>query len=158
MQINALRNELTVLLMSQETGRPPALRRSGEAEWLYATDIPALLSGTAKERLIIQLNDAGWEHAEKEGWMLLRKPVAEPPEKWFAGSFGPEAGCCLSLLQRHESIPGDATETAKQALIKAGETGEKAYEETCFRLHREWAERLRKGTPLPAISLTFFGG
>ena len=50
---------------------------------------------------------------------------------------------------------GDAA-AAQRALIKAGEEGGKAYENACQKLHREWAERLRRKEPLPALSLRYF--
>ena len=83
--------------------------------------------------------------------------AGEPPEDWYEGNFGPEAACCLSLLERHAGTACGAPEAVQRTLIKAGEEGGKAYETACAELHREWAERLRRGEPLPAVSRRYFG-
>ena len=155
---NALRKELAVLLAAPPESRPPVSRRSREQAWIYATDLPALYGCAVPEKVTKALKDEGWEYIQEGGWLQLRKPEPEPPADWYAGSFGPEAACCRSLLKRHEdSLYGPADE-AQRMLIKAGEEGEKAYEEACGKLHREWAARLRKGEPLPAVSRRYFGG
>ena len=77
-------------------------------------------------------------------------------EGWYEGPFGPEADCCLSLLVRHPASAGEPSDKAQRMLIKAGEEGEKAYEGACAALHREWAERLRKGDSMPDISQRYF--
>lgn len=153
---NAFRKELTILLNACAASRPPALRRSKSAEWLYATDIPVLLSGQTKEQLKSALIGAGWEYSEENGWILLRKDAEEPPEGWYSGRFGPEAACCRSILERHQGMPGYAANAAQWLLIKAGEEGEAAYEEACLVLHRQWAEKLRKRLPVPVLSLRYF--
>ena len=158
MQINALRRELTVLLSGVPLSRPAALRRSGHEEWLYATDLPALCDGKVKESLMQRLREAGWEYGEEPGWILLRKTAEEPPEGWYGGLFGPEAACCLSLLKRHVQDTGSDPEAVQRLLIKAGEEGEGFYEAACARLHRDWAARLRRKEPLPAVSRRYFGG
>ena len=157
MRINALRKELADLLGSCPADRTPALRRSLREEWLYSTDIPALISPDRLRLLRDELSRAGWECAEEGGRLELRKPAGEPPEGWFEGTFGPEAACCLSLLERHAGDAGADPEAAERLMIKAGEEGEKALESACGKLHREWAERLRKREPLPAISRGYFG-
>ena len=153
---NALRTELNTLLAAPEDGRSPALRRSRSAEWLYASDLPTLYGGSMPEALKEGLAKAGWETAARDGWLELRKAAPEPPEGWYSGPFGPEAACCLSLLDRHRTFGGGA-ETVQRALIKAGEASGDAYEEACAELHRDWAERLRRGEALPAVSRRYFG-
>ena len=153
---NALRMELAALLAAPEGYRNPALRRSLRAEWLYAADLLALYGGNIPAELLRCLAEAGWESAPDGGWLQLRKPAPEPPAGWYGGPFGPEAACCLSLLKRHLPCDGDP-EPAQRTLIKAGEEGPAAYEAACAALHREWADRLRKGEPLPEISLRYFG-
>lgn len=155
---NAFRKELTELMATQKTDRLPALRRSRKTEWIYATDILLLITDEAKDRLQKTLQDKGWEYLEENGWLQLRKTAAEPPEDWFRGPFGREAACCRSILERHPGKTGSADETAQRELIKAGEAGEGAYEEVCAELHRKWAECLRKGEPIPALSLKYFIG
>ena len=154
---NALRKELTRLLDACGASRPPAIRRSRRAEWIYATDVPVLLSERAKVQLESALQGAGWEYSEENEWLLLRKDAEEPPEGWFSGRFGPEAACCRSILERHQGRTGcTAVAAAQRVLIKAGEEGETAYEEACLVLHRQWAEMLRKGQPVPALSIRYF--
>ena len=157
MRINALRKELAALLDDSGARRKPALRRSLREDWLYATDYPVLCSGGMPDTLRDRLEAAGWEMVLDGEWLQLRKPAAEPPENWYEGSFGPEAACCLSLLERHAGTACGAPEAVQRALIKAGEEGGKAYETACAELHREWAERLRHGEPLPAVSRRYFG-
>ncbi len=157
MRINALRKELASLLDDSGAQRKPALRRSLREDWLYATDYPALCSGGIPEALRERLEAAGWETALDGDWLQLRKPAGEPPEDWHEGSFGPEAACCLSLLQRHGETAGGAPEAVQRVVIKAGEEGGKAYETACWEIDREWAERLRRGEPLPAVSQRYFG-
>ncbi len=156
MQINALRKELAALLNSRPTGRTPALRRSRKDEWLYATDAAALFLPEEREKLLAELSRASWESMEEDGWILLRKIAAEPPEGWYEDDFGPEAACCASLLVRHPGGPEDGADAVQRILIKAGEEGGKAYETACRALHADWAERLRRGEPLPAVSRRYF--
>ena len=157
MQINALRKELSQLLTGCRPFRSPALRRSVRDEWLYATDIIGLLSGEEAGRLRRELAEAGWEYQQESAWLLLRKRMPEPPGTWFEGSFGPEAGCCLSLLERHTADCREDPAMVHIALIKAGEEGEKAYEALCGRIHMDWAQRLRQKQQLPDVSLKYFG-
>ena len=155
MQINALRKEL-ISLISLPVDRPPAIRRSARENWLYATDLPGICSEAELETVLEKLADAGWEHVQETGWLLLRKTAAEPPEGWYSGAFGPEAACCLSLIERHQNRKSNA-EPAQRMLIKAGEKGYKAYETACAILHRDWASRLRTKDPLPAVNRRYFG-
>lgn len=158
MRINALRKELTAILTACHPVRMPALRRSRQPEWLYSTDAPTFFSAENRDRLFHDLAGSGWTYEENNGWIQLRKNASVPPEGWFEGSFGPEASCCLSLLKRHICMRDRSAETVQMDLIKAGEEGEKAYEEACSMIHRTWAERLRQGIPLPIIDLKYFGG
>ena len=153
---NALRTELAALLKAPEGSRAPALRRSLRADWLYASDLPALYGGNLPEELLRRLKEAGWEAEPDGGWLQLRKPAPEPPEGWYGGPFRTEAACCLSLLERHRHCDADP-EPAQRRLIKAAEEGPEAYEAACAALHRDWAERLRRGETLPAVSRRYFG-
>lgn len=155
---NSLRRQLSGFMNEQQPERQPALRRSRSADWIYASDIPVLLSDESKGRLLGILEKAGWEHLEDGKWLLLRKTAEEPPEDWYSGPFGPEAACCRSILARHPGKQGNTSAAVQRILIKAGEEGAAAYEEACLHVHREWAENLRKGEDIPAISMKYFGG
>ena len=156
--MNALRKELQELMQIPQTARKPVLRRSLPDDWLYSTDLPAV-SDKENQTLFLQaIVNAGWEYTEEKGWILMRKPAGEPPEGWYDGPPGPEAACCLSLLDRHEKQAVEEPEPVQRMLIKAGEEGEKQYEAACACIHRDWAERLRRGEPLPAVNRIYFTG
>ena len=158
MKINALRKELNSLTVLTDGGRKPAVRRSRRDGWIYATDLPSAATGEQLEEACRKLLGSGWEYAAENGWMLLRKPVSVPPVDWFDGPFGPEAECCRSLLERHPDRETGPDQRAVCILIRAGEEGAGAYEAACRKLHREWAERLRKKLKLPDVSPLFFTG
>ena len=156
MQMNSLRTELNILLAELKTKRPPALRRSRQEEWLYNTDLPGLCKEEELKRGLRILEEAGWETSTDREWLHVRKAAEEPPDGWYNGDFGPEAACCLSLLDRHKTN-GENGEAVQRMLIKAGEEGGKAYESACALLHSLWAEKLRKKDRLPAVSRKYFG-
>ena len=155
---NALRKELSALLTAPTGKRQPVIRRSLSEAWLYATDLPILYGRQIPDSVLSALEDEGWNYLQENGWLLLMKPAKEPPEDWYDGPFGTEAACCRSLLSRHPAANGESSGMAECLLIKAGEEGEKAYEEACTVLHREWAERLRTGRSLPELDRRYFGG
>lgn len=157
MQMNSLRTELNNLLRKIQTDRPPAVRRSRREEWLYTTDLPMLCNEDQLKMGISLLIKAGWETEPDDGWLHARKPADEPPEGWYSGRFGPEARCCLSLLDRHDR-QDEGKKAVQTMLIKAGEEGDNAYEAACAFLHTLWAEKLRKQEKLPAVSRSYFGG
>ena len=157
MRMNALRTELNRIVSDVPATRRAAIRRSLEEEWLYATDLPVLCSGEQLEVLQNRLCEAGWESRIINGWMQTRKASQEPPEGWFCGPFGPEAACCLSILERQESCDSTIPYREETILIRAGEEGAEAYAAACAMLHREGAEKLRMGKPLPSISTRYFG-
>ena len=68
-----------------------------------------------------------------------------------------ESALRMSLLKRHAQDAVSDPEAVQRLLIKAGEEGEGFYEAACARLHREWAARLRRKEPLPAVSRRYFG-
>ena len=155
--MNALRKELADILATAALARNPALRRSMREEWLYAADLPGLCPPEEMETLLRKLKETGWEAAADGGWVQFRKSCPYPPEGWYAGSFGPEAACCGSLLRRHPGGDFRDGERVRFRLIKSAEEGAGSYERACAALHREWAERLRKGKKLPAVSRKYFG-
>ena len=177
--MNEWRRALNSLLAREETPRKPALRRSRRPEWLYTTDLPGLISDEALTAFQRRAEAAGWICEAAEGWLEMTRSVSTPPAGWFDGPWPPEASCCASLLQRHfpDGRANDSGKTACRAgrprrddsegrecenreaiaLIKAGEQGAEAYEKACAEIHREWAARLRRREPLPALDPAFFG-
>ena len=155
MQYNALRRELAELLDGGEGERKPAVRRSRREDRIYATDLAGLPEGPERSRAAGRLRAAGWDVLDAGGWLEMRKTAPEPPEGWFEGPFGPEAGCCRALLQRHPERECEDP-ACECRLIKAGEEGRDAYERACREIHGEWAERLRLGQKLPRISGRYF--
>ena len=103
----------------------------------------------------------GWQCEEDKGWLLLSRSVQDPPEGWFEGPFGAEAGSCGSLLKRagekNKQENPDRKRRDAFLLIKAGEEGSEAYEQACRKLHLAWAELLRKKEALPRLDPSFFG-
>lgn len=158
MKINALREELNSLFAPENSRRKPAVRRSLRAEWIYAADLPEIITGEQLEIACRKLQEAGWETFAEGSWLQLRKGVKEPPEGWLDWMTGPEAECCRSLLKRHPEHQQENDQRIEYALIKAGEEGPKAYESVCRSLHHDWAERLRKKQKLPDVNIMFFKG
>ncbi len=154
--MNKLRREIQEMLRNVPCWRPAALRRSQREEFLYATDLPGAADTKAVELFLQTAAANGWRTETAAGWIQLDRECSEPPDGGEPGQTGPEAHCCASLLRRH---PGSGrSERERRMLIKAGEEGPEAYEKVCAQLHREWAEAMRKGEPLPDISLRFFEG
>ncbi len=154
--MNSWRRDMRELLDGAETARPAALRRSLSADYLYATDLPGLLSREELRSFRQRAEALGWNTAEEKGWLQMKKRAEKPPEGWFEGPFGPEAACCRSLAERHGG-GAEYDEEGVLALIKAGEEGPEAYEQVCGRIHRRWAERLRKKEELPGMAPAWFG-
>lgn len=155
--MNKLRSLIVETLKEIKASRPAALRRSAHGRCLYATDLPQVTNPEGIDTFRDRMEKAGWRTEVKESWIELDFTGAVPRDVDFTGPFGKEAECCASLLRRHPEgrTSGDLE---KRKLLKAGECGAKAYEKECLSLHREWAEKLRKGEALPDIHLTFFEG
>ncbi len=154
--MNAWRKLLRDLLDGTGAPRPPALRRSGEEKYLYASDLPGLVSPEELNLFLEKAAEASWSGRVEKGWLLLVRDTKRPPEGWFMGPFGKEAACCLSLLERRGGGP-ERDPSAERRLIRAGEEGQEAYEKACGEIHREWAARLRKRETLPDIDPVYFG-
>ena len=148
--MNELRQELMQLLSGTESSRPAALRRSLREDFLYATDLPQAAGDSDVAAFRRKAEECGWRTAEEDGWILLDRIPEKPPAQGFNGPAGTEAGCCAGILRRHPENRKDGTR-AKRLLIKADEEGREAFEKACRVLHREIAEALRKGDPLPDI-------
>ena len=157
MRTNELRQELSLLISGTVFRRRPALRRSLLEDWLYAADLPGLCPDRELDDLLLRIRKAGWETMADRGWIQFRKQAPEPPEGWYCGRFGPEAACCRSLLERHPERENMIPHAETCLLIRAGEKGEEALEHACAELHGQWAERLRNGRKLPAVSTRYFG-
>ncbi len=154
--MNAWRKMLRELLENAGAPRPPALRRSGAEEYLYASDLPELLSPEKLNLFLKKAAEASWRGSVEKGWLLLTRDTEEPPEGWFPGPFGREAACCLSLLERRGS-GSERDPAAERMLILSGEEGPEAYEKACAEIHRAWAARLRRKENLPDIDPVYFG-
>ena len=152
--MNAWRKELLDILAETPCRRKPALRRSLLEDAIYATDLPLVSSEEGLRSFRGKAEQAGWRLWMGRDWLQLDRSGTAPPEGWFSGPFGPEAGCCASLLRRQAWAEED--QTAFRLLIRAGEEGPGAYERACGALHREWAARLRQKRPLPRLDLRFF--
>lgn len=153
--MNELRNALRTLLSGKPSERPAVLRRSVRTDYLYATDLPQTANREITEAFRREAESDGWRTAEADGWILLDLVPEKPPDGGFRGPFGPEAGCCASLLERHSEEKGPFAERERRMLLKAGEEGPEAFERCCALLHREWAEKLRKGENLPNLEISW---
>ena len=118
--MNKLRQEIRTILDGTDSSRPAALRRCRRENWLYATDLPQAASGEAVDAFLRMMESSGWRARQEAGWILLDRIPEMPPEGFFSGPFGPEARCCLSLLQRHPDRKGNAGHAIRM-LLKAGE-------------------------------------
>ena len=156
--MNELRRELHALLLTVQTGRPPAVRRSRREEWLYATDLPQTADPSATACFAEAARKAGWRVCAEAEWLLLDKYTSVPPTPWISDETGPEARCCLSLLRRHTDRLTPSDGTAERALIKAAEAGPGKFGEACRKIHEQWAERMRRGQSIPDIHPDFFRG
>ncbi len=158
--MNVWRKELQLMLAKEKTVRPPALRRSLEEAYLYATDLPLLLSPEELADFRERAEQAGWQTERKDCWLQLTRTVCKPPDGWRKGILLTEAAACASLLRRWESRKEgkERPDGQREAvlLVKAGETGSKALESVCRKLHGEWAVLLREHRALPEMDLSFF--
>ena len=145
-----LRQELQEMLATVPTLRRPALRRSEDANALFATDLPLLADAADFCRLA---EKHGWRTWMQGGWLLLDK-LPNPPDMptKIPGAPG-ELGCCLSLLARHPDDTADGT--LLRALLKSADAGGQAMEKYCRMLHRDLAARLRTHNPLPGRLLPY---
>lgn len=138
------------MLATVPTLRRPALRRSEDANALFATDLPLLADAADFCRLAEKHGWRTWIHG---GWLLLDK-LPNPPDMPTKIPDAPgELGCCLSLLARHPDDTADGT--LLRALLKSADAGDQAMEKYCRMLHRDLAARLRTHNPLPGRLLPY---
>lgn len=144
--LRALRAEAAAALSACPAWRKPALRRSREADFLLATDLPLAADAAVAEAFIRQMQGRGWRVAARGGWLLLDHALPAPVDPGLTAAPG-EMGCALWLLRRHPG--GEAPADALRALAKASESGEPALERLCRDWHGTWAASLRLRQPLP---------
>lgn len=138
------------MLATVPTLRRPVLRRSDDANALFATDLPLLADAADFCRLAEKHGWRTWIHG---GWLLLDK-LPNPPDMPTKIPDAPgELGCCLSLLARHPDDTADGT--LLRALLKSADAGGQAMEKYCRMLHRDLAARLRTHNPLPGRLLPY---
>lgn len=144
------------MMATVPTLRRPALRRSDDANALFATDLPLLADAADFCRLA---EKHGWRTWMQGGWLLLDK-LPNPPDMPTKIPDAPgELGCCLSLLARH---PDDTADDALlRALLKSADAGRSGAGKILPCAHRDLAARLRTHNPLPgtlaAVSLPHGG-
>ena len=153
--MNELRKALLAMLSGTPSKRPAALRRSLQEDWLYATDLPQIADRETAEAFRRKAESAGWRTEADSGWILMDLVPDIPPAGGFTGPYGPEAGSCASLLQRHPERKKRNAQRERRMLLKAGEEGQEAFERCCAMLHREWAENLRRGEALPDLDINW---
>lgn len=152
--MNSLRRELNALLARSGTVRPPALRRSTEADALMATDLPLLLPENGRKEARKLLEHHGWRVLEHKGWWLLDRLPAPEDFSIADATCCPEACCCLRLLRLH----GEKTDAGRDGMLlrdlwKASEQGNASVERLAGFWHRNWAAALRRGEALPGTVL-----
>ena len=149
--VNPWREEARRILQSVPCPRPPALRRSRSADWLFATDLPQCAAEAECRAFLCRMREAGWEGEILDGWIQLRKTPPPLPAEWFRGNENEESACLRILMERH---PGDEDPgRAVWALMKAREEGPAAWEKACRQIHREIALRLRTGDGIPGLRI-----
>lgn len=154
--MNELRREALALISETPAVRPAGLRRSLREDYLYATDLPQAAGEEDVAAFLRRTEDAGWRTETENGWILMDRDITCIPEEFFRGLAGPEAECCASLLKRHPGAKRQDGQREKRMLVKAGEEGAQAFGKVCGILHREWAEKLRKGESLPDLPKKWF--
>ena len=154
---NPYRKEIQSLLLRISSDRPPALRRSDDELFLYATDLPMVSSAEEVNRFILDLGGNGWTAGRKGDWILLKRNIYFPPDEMIPVP-GPEADCCLSLQLRQSKHLRQSDGAAELRLIKSAEQGRDEYERACRELHGRWSADLRMKRKIPQIDLLFFTG
>ncbi|MBQ9210214.1 MAG: hypothetical protein IJ153_00800 [Clostridia bacterium] len=140
--VNPWRRELNLLLSSLPVRRKSALRRSLQPDFLFAVDLPACAEAPVCQQFLLAAAAVGWQGAESQGWINLRREDGALPEGLFPLDLAGEAGCLHSLMDRHPELR--PTEGQWIAIIKAREEGPAAWEQACRLIHQDWARRLRE--------------
>ena len=109
-------------------------------------DLPRAVEETQVERFRRRARDAGWTVREESGWLLLDRPELLPRPAFPPNLPDGEAGCVLSLLQRHPELWDDLI--ARRALAKASELSTQEAQRVCLQIHRRWALTLAEGNTL----------
>ena len=93
--LSALRQELQEMLATVPTLRRPALRRSDDANALFATDLPRLANAADFCRLA---EKHGWRTWMQGGWLLLDK-LPNPPDMPVRRVISAAACRCLRAIR-----------------------------------------------------------
>ena len=142
------RSQLRELLASLGLRCP--VRRCADPSYLLSLPLFLQADADTAGAFLTWVSEAGWESRERDGWLLMRRPVPRP-EVWEEPAMGDGAtGALLSLLKRHPGGPEPDRETV-YALLKAGEEGPRTLEREAARLHGVMAEKLRLHGELPDL-------
>ena len=140
--------QLQLLIFRTGPERKPALRRSDSEDFLYASDLPGLLSGEALEGFLHDLQEAGWSWKLTGDWLLM---APDPGNGEIRAERSPEAAAVVSLLERHpEHTDGDRE---WRTLVKACEQGGEKEKKAFRMLHGELAQALREHRKLPDLRI-----
>lgn len=142
------REQLRELLAKTEAVRKPALRRSNNEEFLFATNLPLITKENELTRFLSEAQSTGWTCRIESGWLLLDKV---PDEKIIIAERSTEAEACAAILERH-SIKADGRREWR-ILYKACEQDEKKVSEAFMMLHAEMALALREHRKLPDLQI-----
>jgi|GEM_PF-5363915 len=136
--MNSLRQNLSDLLSTLPVSRKPALRRSSEAGFLYATDLPLCASEEICLRFESFARAQGWQCFTQSHWIFLSPEFPACPALPEDG----EGACLSSLLSRHPEFSLSKEEII--SLLKAEEEGPASLNSACAAIHASLAVRLRK--------------
>lgn len=141
-----LRAQVQRELYAVPAQRKPALRRSDLHNALLATDLPLIAPDEAVQDFAARMAAIGWRCWLHNGWLALDAPIPAPDADVPQVLTG-EAGCCISLLLRHQDN-GPAQDWIR-AVVKAADAGKMPFERLCGELHSALAAMLRVHQPLP---------
>ena len=128
--------------------RKPALRRSDSAEYLFATDLPAVADPENLQLFTKSVENEGWVWIIRSGWLLLDMVCKRPVI--IAERF-PESEACAEILKRHPGRRDGKREW--RDLYKACEQGGRIERAAFRKLHSEMAVALREHRDLPELEI-----
>lgn len=151
--LSGLREEVQRVLYAVPAGRKPALRRSDDADQLFATDLPCVAEREEVQAFLARMEERGWRGEIRHGWISLDAPVPVPVAP-VPGKLTGECGCCISILLRHRDEDAPA-EALIREVVKAADAGLQPFERACAWLHGTLAQLLRARRPLPGALLPY---